>query len=217
MPVLINKYVEKKLPSINENLSNSIKQKGLDPYAEVLSYEKGIGGDFLGAEASVQFSNLRGLSNIQIEELDFSEVEVHLSKKKDSIAEGTFRLAFPKELTMDIGGTIVGKAIGESISETLDGSLTNTGTTIQGEADFTVGSLRKVEIKTFHLKTLHFVMGENQVDIHGDLGVLNPLVGDIIGSITDKFNEELSGAISSALKGHIEDSVNAILPMELRG
>lgn len=222
---IANKALKLALPSINRKITQAIQKLGLDPYQHVMHYEETL-GEVAGASitAAVGLSNLRGLSSLSIERIEFTSGDFHPFDKKDSTAAGTFSIHFSQDLTLDVGGKLSGKisvktpfgTASTSHSEPIDADLSNSGSSLSGEGDFVLGSLTNLEIKSFHLNTLDLKMGASQVEIHGTLGNFDALLNDLIQMITDKFNSELSGHITSALKLAIQEAVDAALPISLK-
>ncbi|MEZ4688025.1 MAG: hypothetical protein R3B47_18775 [Bacteroidia bacterium] len=187
-----------------------------------MHYEESLGevaGN--GVSASFGLQNLRGLSSIEISEIKFSELDANLFSKEDATAKGTFALQFEQPLSLDAEGKVIGKVslgpISGSKSESIDADLKNSGSKVSGEADFVLGSVSDLEVKSFTIDNLKLHMGDNKVELHGSLGMFNPLLDDLTGVITERFNSELSGHIASVLKLTIQEAVNSALPMKLKG
>ena len=215
---IANGAIKLALPKINNRISEAIQQQGVDPYTVVTIFEQTL-GEFKGAsvKASGSLNNLTGLSSLEIESLEFTDGDFNILSDKDSTAKGKFTIRFKEALSLDVKGKVSASLLFFSESVDIKAILTNTGSTLNGEASFALGSLRKAEIKACEIDSLNWVAGESSIKFDGGLGVFNDFLDDFTETLTTKFNEELAGQISTMLKMAAQEAINAVLPVTLNG
>lgn len=221
---LINNIIAKKLPQINEKLDAAIKEAGLDPKAEVVSFEENLGKVNLGitsasATAKADVTDLTGLSSLEITKLELGDVE-DLFSKEDTKISGSFEVDLKTDLSAHLGGSVEASAMGMSKDVGIGGSLSNSGTRLSGTVTFGVSDIKPLK-KEFTLNTatveeLNIHLGETTAEVDG-LGFFNDLLNGLQDTIVEHFQSELDSMLSSTLKDSIQKGLDSALPMHIGG
>lgn len=211
--ILLNQIIKQALPEINSGIQNEIKSNHLDPWGQVAHGSDRLGSINLGiceasANADYNVNNLRGLSSVEITNLEITSVQSQGNKFVGTVNMSAFLRA---NLSANVGGGIEAQCGFLHPHVGISGSVNVSGTQMSGIGTFEAsmdGDKVCLDSIVISRPTINF----DNIDVHIDgLGIFNTFLHPLEDLIVGLFKTQISSAVANAVTPLVNNELKNVL------